>query len=110
MTLNDFKAIEGDQQLGIRTLPVQLGPDGAARVACAVMAVPQLVVIALLVSWQLPIAAACVAALLLAQVGLMWRFLKDPVERATWYSALGVTLYVLGMLASAIGIRGMVVL
>ncbi len=110
MTLNDFKAIGGDQRLGIRTLPVQLGPDGAARVACAVMAVPQLVVIALLVSWQLPIAAAAVAVLLVAQVGLMWRFLKDPVERATWYSALGVTLYVLGMLASAIGIRGMAVL
>ena len=25
MTLNDFKAIEGDRQMGVRSLPVQLG-------------------------------------------------------------------------------------
>ena len=105
MTLNDFKAIEGDTRLGVRTLPVQLGPDGAARVACAVMLVPQLAVIALLVAWQLPIAALAVATLTLVQAAMMVRFLQQPIERATWYSALGVTLYVLGMLASAIGVR-----
>src|SRR5215468_6260407 len=27
MTLNDFKSIEGDQKTGIRSLPVQLGPE-----------------------------------------------------------------------------------
>ena len=26
MTLNDFKAVEGDRQMGVRSLPVQLGP------------------------------------------------------------------------------------
>ncbi len=50
MTLNDFKAIEGDQKMGVRSLPVLLGPDGAARVASAVMLAAQVVVIALLVS------------------------------------------------------------
>ena len=40
MTLNDFKAIEGDQQLGVRSLPVQLGARRAAQVACAVMLLP----------------------------------------------------------------------
>src|SRR5690349_8884999 len=34
MTLNDFKSIRGDRRLGIRSLPAQLGPLGAARVAC----------------------------------------------------------------------------
>ena len=105
MTLNDFKAIEGDQRLGVRTLPVQLGEHGAARVACAVMLIPQIAVIALLFNWQLPLAASTVVALTLAQAAMMIRFLKQPIERATWYSALGVTLYVLGMLASAIGVR-----
>ncbi len=105
MTLNDFKAIEGDTRLGVRTLPVQLGPAGAARVACAVMLLPQLAVVAFLVGWQLPLAAAAVAALTLAQAAMMLRFLKQPIERATCYSALGVTLYVLGMLASAAGVR-----
>jgi chlorophyll synthase len=106
MTLNDFKAINGDRQMGIRSLPVQLGASRAAWLACFVMAVPQLIVISLLVSWQQPIAAAIVTALLAAQFALMVRFLRDPVGRATWYSALGVSLYVLGMLASAFAVRG----
>ena len=37
MTLNDFKALEGDKLHGVRSLPVTLGPDVAARVACTVM-------------------------------------------------------------------------
>ena len=108
MTLNDFKAIEGDKTLGIRSLPVQLGAQRAAQVACAVMLAPQLVVVGLLAAWQLPIAAGVVAALALIQAGMMLRFLAAPIERAVWLSALGVTLYVLGMLTSAIAVRGLV--
>jgi len=106
MTLNDFKAIEGDKVMGIRSLPVQLGAQGAARLACAVMLVPQLAVIALVVHWQAYVAAGVITSLVVAQAVLMRRFLRAPVENATWYSALGVTLYVLGMLASAFAVRG----
>jgi chlorophyll/bacteriochlorophyll a synthase len=105
MTLNDFKSIEGDRQTGIGSLPVRLGVDGAARVACAVMALPQAVVVALLWQWGQPWHAAGVAALLTAQLLMMRRFLAQPRERATWYSANGVTLYVLGMLLSAFALR-----
>lgn len=108
MTLNDFKAIDGDRIMGIRSLPVQLGAASAARLACAVMALPQVVVVALLAQWQQPAAAGTVAALLLVQLVLMQRFLKAPIERATWFSGFGVTLYVLGMLASAFAVRGLV--
>jgi chlorophyll synthase len=105
MTLNDFKSIAGDRQTGIGSLPVQLGPDGAARAACFIMAAPQAVVVGLLLSWQAPGHAAAVAALLAVQVMMMRRFLREPVARATWYSANGVTLYVLGMLVSAFALR-----
>jgi chlorophyll/bacteriochlorophyll a synthase len=44
MTLNDFKAVDGDRQMGVRSLPVQLGVQNAARVACAVMVLSQLAV------------------------------------------------------------------
>ena len=54
MTLNDFKAIEGDRQMGIGSLPVRLGVHGAARTACLMMAVPQVVVIAMLAHWGAP--------------------------------------------------------
>src|SRR6056297_3136286 len=54
MTLNDFKALEGDRQMGVNSLPVTLGPERAARLACWIMALPQLLVIVLLVAWDRP--------------------------------------------------------
>jgi chlorophyll synthase len=105
MTLNDFKSIEGDRQTGIGSLPVRLGVQGAARTACAVMALPQAVVVAMLWQWGEQGYAFGVAGLLVLQLLMMRRFLASPLERATWYSANGVTLYVLGMLLSAFALR-----
>ena len=105
MTLNDFKSIEGDRVMGIRSLPVILGADRAARFACIAMAAPQVVVVALLAAWHFPIHAACVAALLLAQLALMAKLLADPRGKAPWYNATGTSLYVLGMLATAFALR-----
>jgi chlorophyll/bacteriochlorophyll a synthase len=107
MTLNDFKAVEGDRQMGIASLPVTLGIDRAAKLACAVMAVPQVVVAALLFRWGLPWHAAVVALFLAVQCLLMIRLVTDPKAHAPWYGGTGVTLYVLGMLASAIGMGGL---
>jgi len=114
MTLNDFKSIPGDEKMGIRTIPVQLGAAGAARLASVVMAVPQLVVIALLMMDGLLIHAGIITVLLLAQVALMFKFLlntsallKRPRENAAFYNGSGTTLYVLGMLASALGVAGL---
>jgi chlorophyll/bacteriochlorophyll a synthase len=106
MTLNDFKSIEGDRQMGIRSLPVQLGVAGAARTACLFMLVPQVLVVGLLLLWQRPWHAVGVVALLLFQAVLMRRFLADPAARAVWYSGFGVPLFVLGMLISAFALRG----
>jgi chlorophyll/bacteriochlorophyll a synthase len=105
MTLNDFKSIEGDRQSGIRSLPVILGADRAAQVACAVMALPQVAVVALLCEWGRPQHAAAVGGVLAAQLAMMPRFLSSPRQYAIWYSALGVSLYVSGMLVSAFALR-----
>jgi chlorophyll synthase len=106
MTLNDFKAVEGDRATGLRSLPVVLGVGRAAKLACAVMAVPQIVVVALLALWGHALVATLVAALLAGQLALMRRLLGDPLAQAPWYNATGTTLYVLGMLASAFGLGG----
>ncbi|NEX18910.1 chlorophyll synthase ChlG [Thiorhodococcus mannitoliphagus] len=108
MTLNDFKAIEGDTQMNVRSLPVQLGVDGAARLLCLVMGLPQAVVIALLFAWDKPTHAIAVGVVLLIQVALMIRFLGSPRERATWFSGLGVSVYVTGMMISAFAVRGLI--
>ncbi|HEX8375156.1 MAG TPA: chlorophyll synthase ChlG, partial [Geminicoccaceae bacterium] len=105
MTLNDFKSVEGDIRMGVGSLPVRLGVDRAARVACAVMAVPQVVVVALLVAWGNPAHAGIVALLLLAQLALMPRLLREPRKQAPWSNATGTSLYVLGMLAAAFAVR-----
>jgi chlorophyll synthase len=105
MTLNDFKAIEGDRRSGIRSLPVMLGPERAARVACWFMAVPQAVVVALLLAMAAPLEAAIVAALLAGQVWAMRRMLTDPKRLSPWYNGTGVMQFVLGMLASAFALR-----
>jgi len=105
MTLNDFKAIKGDREMGINSLPVLLGPDRAGRVACAFMAAPQFIVIALLMSWGRFVEAGVVALLLIAQLLMMRRFLRAPVADALWYSGFGVPLYVFGMMASAVAVR-----
>jgi chlorophyll synthase len=105
MTLNDFKSIEGDIKLGVRSLPVQLGADRAARLACVVMALPQFVVVLLLLEWGHPVHAGLVALVLLAQLGLMTVLVRDPRGRAPWYNATGITLYVTGMMISAFAIR-----
>ncbi|MBK1643402.1 bacteriochlorophyll/chlorophyll a synthase [Thiocapsa imhoffii] len=107
MTLNDFKAIEGDRQMGVRSLPVQLGVDGAARLASLVMALPQVVVIAFLFAWDKPAHGIAVTIVLLIQVALMVRFLRSPLERATWFSGLGVSVYVTGMMISAFAVRAL---
>ncbi len=106
MTLNDFKAIEGDRQMGIASLPVQLGQANAAKLACVVMALPQVIVAGLLSHWNRPFYAGLVAISLGLQVLCMMRLVDDPKKYAPWYNGTGVTLYVLGMLASAIAIRG----
>ena len=101
MTLNDFKSVAGDRHMGINSLPVLLGVDPAARVACLFMALPQAVVIGLLLAWGMPAHAAIVAFVLLLQGLLMLRMLRRPGGTAPIYNATGTTFYVLGMLTAA---------
>lgn len=107
MTLNDFKSVDGDRRMGIRSLPVQLGAGRAARLACWVMALPQAVVVILLLAWRLPVHAAAVAGLLAAQVVLMAHLLQHPRERAPWYNGTGVSCYVLGMMVCALALAAL---
>ena len=105
MTLNDFKAIEGDRQMGVASLPVQLGAVRAAQVACLMMWLPQAVVAVLLWQWALPWHSAAVLILSLLQWPLMARFIQQPIARALHVSAFGVPLFVSGMMVSAWGLR-----
>lgn len=110
MTLNDFKALEGDRQMGVNSLPVTMGPERAARLACWVMALPQAMVIALLFMWDRPLHALAIVAVLALQLWAMRVLLTDPKGRAPWYNGTGVMLYVGGMMIAAFAIRTLEVL
>ncbi len=105
MTLNDFKAIQGDRQMGLRSLPVMLGPDRAARVACVVMAMAQLAVVGLLLVWDKPLHATAIAALTAVQIAAMRTLLRDPEGRAQWYQGMGILFYISGMMIAAFALR-----
>jgi chlorophyll synthase len=107
MTLNDFKAVEGDRQMGIRSLPVLFGTATAARIACGVMLAAQLTVIALLVGWSLHWTALAISAGTLGQLLAMRRLVRDPARFTPWYNGVGIALYVLGMLVAAFGLRSL---
>lgn len=107
MTVNDFKAVEGDRRMGVDSLPVQLGVDMAALLTCWVKALPQVVVIALLWHWGAPGYAAVIAALLAAQLFFMRRWVRQPRELAPWYNLTGINMFVIGMMVTAVALRGL---
>ncbi|GAB4511634.1 MAG: chlorophyll synthase ChlG [Roseibium sp.] len=108
LTLNDFKAIAGDREMGVRTLPVLHGTRPAALIACAVMAASQAGVVGTLWYLGLPVFAAAILGVLMLQAFCMVRFVRDPVRFAVWYSAIGVGLFVTGMMITAFGLRTLV--
>jgi chlorophyll synthase len=83
-----------------------MGVAPAARFACMTMASAQIVVIALLAVWGYAISALVVTAVLAAQIAAMPKLIRDPAKYAPWYNGVGVTLYVLGMLAASLGLGG----
>jgi len=110
MTLNDFKAVDGDAQMGVRSLPVQLGVRGAACNACTLMLAAQWAVAILLWVWGSPLSALAVLLLSFCQLPLMVRFVKSPVDKALSVSAFGVPLFVSGMMVSAWALRSLLAL
>ena len=110
MTLNDFKAVAGDAQMGVRSLPVQLGVRAAAYTACAFMLGAQWMVAILLWVWGAPLSALAVLLLSFGQLPLMSRFVKSPVQKALSVSAFGVPLFVSGMMVSAWALRSLMAL
>ena len=104
MILNDFKAVEGDKQTGVNSLPVALGSERAIKLACLCMIVPQLTIVWCLFYWNMIIFSLIIATAIIIQMMAMLRLLKNPRRFAPWYNQTGITIYVLGMMVSAVGL------
>lgn len=106
MTLNDFKAVRGDKETGVKSLPVTLGIRRASMWSAGIMSVSQLGVVAVLALEGLVWAPFLITLSLICQLPLMRKLFKDPARLAPWYSMWGVGLYVLGMMVCALALGG----
>jgi chlorophyll synthase len=107
MSINDFKSIDGDRRTGIRTIPVLYGPRKAAWLIVITMNLAQIGVIAAFALWGQWFAVLGISAIMLAQLPLQRRFLRNPSEYFLKFSAIGVSIFVWGMLASAVAVRAL---
>lgn len=108
MTINDFKSIEGDKVSGIHSIPVLYGEIAAAWTAFLTINVAQAFVVMYFMFVGNWIIAGVIGLLLALQIPTQWKFfsIADPRKRAVFYNASGIAMFVWGMLAAAIGLRG----
>lgn len=104
MTINDFKSVVGDTLMKIHTIPVLYGARIAAIIALVIMNLSQLVMVGVLFFAGKGLNAGIVLLFLLAQLPFQRKFLANPKGKAIWYNTTGITLFVYGMLITAIGL------
>lgn len=107
MSINDFKSIVGDRLGGIRTIPVLYGEKRAAWLIVVTMNLAQVGVIGALLAWGNWIAALVITALVVAQLPVQRRFLREPAAMYLKFSAIGVAIFVWGMMVAALGVRAL---
>ncbi len=107
MTINDFKSVEGDRKIGVRTLPVVFGEEKAALIAAILIDVGQLMAAAYLLMLGQSVLAVLVALLILPQFFLQFLLVKSPKTMDVRYNAIAQNFLVAGMLVCAFAIRGL---
>jgi chlorophyll synthase len=105
MTLNDFKSYEGDKKLGLRSLPVLLGLDGALRAAFAFIDIFQVAAIGYVLANRMYLAAGIMFVLFVIQLPMQRKLATDPAGLAPWYCASAIPPFVWGMLVAALAVR-----
>ena len=108
--VNDFKSVEGDRQLGLKSLPVMFGVTTAAWICVIAIDVFQVGVAGYLVSIHQNLYAAILLLFVIPQITFQdMYFLRDPLNNDVKYQASAQPFLVLGMLVTglAIGHAGM---
>ncbi|MEB3322668.1 MAG: chlorophyll synthase ChlG [Synechococcaceae cyanobacterium] len=103
--VNDFKSVEGDRALGLRSLPVVFGTARASWISAALIDGFQLAMVAVLIAIGENFAAVLLVLLILPQITFqdIW-LLRDPVAFDVKYQASAQPFLVIGMLVTALAI------
>jgi chlorophyll synthase len=105
MTINDFKSVVGDRQLGLRSIPALYGEAQAARIAVIIINAAQLAAVGLLLAWGHWIVAAIIILFIGMQLPQQIQLVRNPTQaQAVRYNIVAIPPYVWGMLAAAIGL------
>jgi chlorophyll synthase len=108
--VNDFKSVEGDRQLGLKSFPVMFGIMPAAWLCVLMIDVFQMAIAAYLIHVHQNLYAAMLILLIIPQITFQdMYFLRNPVENDVKYQASAQPFLVLGMLVAAIALGHSVV-
>jgi chlorophyll synthase len=103
--INDFKSVEGDRQLGLKSLPVMFGITTAAWICVGMIDVFQLGMAAYLMAIHEHLYAVILILLVIPQITFQdMYFLRDPLKNDVKYQASAQPFLVLGMLVAGLAL------
>lgn len=103
--VNDFKSVEGDRALGLKSLPVSFGIQTASWICVLMIDLFQLAAAGYLVAIGQNLYAAILVLLIIPQITFQdMYFLRDPLANDVKYQASAQPFLVLGMLVTALAI------
>ncbi|KAL3945464.1 MAG: hypothetical protein SGBAC_000435 [Bacillariaceae sp.] len=101
--VNDFKSIEGDRAMGLESLPVAFGVDGAKYICAGSLTITQLGIAAYLATIGETPYAIGLLALIIPQVYFQATLLlPDPIANDVKYQASSQPFFIFGLLATCI--------
>ncbi|NEN98415.1 MAG: chlorophyll synthase ChlG [Moorea sp. SIO3I7] len=103
--VNDFKSVEGDRELGLKSLPVMFGVTTAAWICVVMIDVFQAGIAGYLISIHQNLYAAILILLIIPQITFQdMYFLRDPLKNDVKYQASAQPFLVLGMLVAGLAL------
>ncbi|NEO79747.1 chlorophyll synthase ChlG [Moorena sp. SIO4G3] len=103
--VNDFKSVEGDRELGLKSLPVMFGVTTAAWICVLMIDVFQAGIAGYLISIDQKLYAAILILLIIPQITFQdMYFLRDPLKNDVKYQASAQPFLVLGMLVAGLAL------
>jgi chlorophyll/bacteriochlorophyll a synthase len=103
--VNDFKSVEGDKQLGLKSLPVMFGVTTAAWICVIMIDLFQAGIAGYLVYIHEKLYAVILLLLVIPQITFQdMYFLRDPLKNDVKYQASAQPFLVLGMLVTGLAL------
>jgi len=103
--VNDFKSVEGDRQMGLKSLPVMFGVTTAAWICVLMIDVFQVAMAAYLISIHQNLYGVLLVLLIIPQITFQdMYFLRNPLENDVKYQASAQPFLVLGMLVTGLAL------